>query len=96
MEKRDATIYVSTIRRNNQVIVRTGDSRSMEQIAALVTQLDVPTPTVLLEVKVLRILLANGFNSAFEYFGGSGKVSSAISDGSLVPAFQVPTTRPAV
>lgn len=88
MQRREATIYVSTIRRNNQVIVRTGDTRSMEQIAALVTQLDVPTPTVLLEVKVLRVILADGFNSAFEYFGGSGKAASAMSDGSLAPAFQ--------
>ncbi len=92
MHRREATIYVSTIRRNNQVIVRTGDTRSMEQIAALVTQLDVPTPTVLLEVKVLRIILADGFNSAFEYFGGSGKASSAMSDGSLSPAFQGAST----
>jgi len=92
MQRREATIYVSTIRRNNQVIVRTGDTRSMEQIAALVTQLDVPTPTVLLEVKVLRVILADGFNSAFEYFGGSGKAASAMSDGSLSPAFQGAST----
>jgi general secretion pathway protein D len=88
MQRREATIYVSTIRRNNQVIVRTGDTRSMEQIAALVTQLDVPTPTVLLEVKVLRVILADGFNSAFQYFGGSGNAASAISDGALLPTLQ--------
>ena len=92
MQRREATIYVSTIRRNNQVIVRTGDTRSMDQIAALVTQLDVPTPTVLLEVKVLRVILADGFNSAFEYFGGSGKAATAMSDGSLSPAFQGAST----
>ncbi len=92
MQRREATIYVSTIRRNNQVIVRTGDTRSMEQIAALVTQLDVPTPTVLLEVKVLRVILADGFNSAFEYFGGGGKSATAMSDGSLAPAFQGATS----
>lgn len=87
MQRREATIYVSTIRRNNQVIVRTGDGRSMEQIVALVAQLDVPTPTVLLEVKVLRVVLADGFNSAFEYFGGNSKSGSAFSDGSLTPSF---------
>ena len=92
MQRREATIYVSTIRRNNQVIVRTGDSRSMEQIAALVTQLDVPTPTVLLEVKVLRVVLADGFNSAFEYFGGADRAAIASSDGSLAPAFQGATS----
>jgi general secretion pathway protein D len=87
MQRKEATIYVSTIRRNNQVIVRTGDARSMEQIAALVAQLDVPTPTVLLEVKVLRVILADGFNSAFEYFAGGDKSAGAISDGSLTPNF---------
>lgn len=87
MQRREATIYVSTIRRNNQVIVRTGDARSMEQIAMLVLQLDVPTPTVLLEVKVLRVVLADGFNSAFEFLGGASKSATAFSDGSLSPTF---------
>jgi general secretion pathway protein D len=87
MQRRGATIYISTIRRNNQVIVRTGDVRSMEQIASLVAQLDVPTPTVLLEVKVLRVVLADGFNSAFEFLGAAGKSSTAYSDGSLAPSF---------
>jgi len=42
LERKAATIYVSTIRRNNQIIVRTGDLRSMEQIELLIKQLDVP------------------------------------------------------
>ena len=86
-QHKEATIYVSTIRRNNQVIVRTGDARSMQQIADLVAQLDVPTPTVLLEVKVLRVLLADGFQSAFEFLGGSGSSATSFSDGSLTPTF---------
>lgn len=85
-QQREATIYVSTIRRNNQVIVRTGDERSMEQISGLIAQLDVPTPTVLLEVKVLRVLLAEGFQSSFEFLGGS-KSTTSFSDGSLSPTF---------
>ena len=81
LERRAATIYVSTIRRNNQVVVRTGDPRTMEQIAQLISQLDVPTPTVLLEVKVLRVELADGLNSAFEYFTGDSGEAAAFSDG---------------
>ncbi|MEM1228567.1 MAG: hypothetical protein AAGJ40_22985 [Planctomycetota bacterium] len=76
-----ATIYVSTIQRNNQVVVRTSDPKTMEQIAQLIAQLDVPTPTVLLEVKVLRVELADGLNSAFEYFGGNASTAGAFSDG---------------
>ena len=87
LERKAATIYVSTIRRNNQIIVRTGDLRSMEQIEQLIKQLDVPTPTVLLEVKVLRVHLTDGLNSAFEYFTKRDGVSGALSDGNLNPAF---------
>ncbi len=67
LERRQATIYVTVIRRNNQVIVRTSDERTMEQISQLIRQLDVPTPLVLLEVKVLRVVLDDGFESAFDY-----------------------------
>lgn len=81
LRRREATIYVSVIPRNNQVVVRTGDTKTMEQIAQLVTQLDVPTPTVLLEVKVLRVELADGLNSAFEYFVGNSQNAGAFSDG---------------
>lgn len=87
MRRGDATIYVSTIRRNNQVVVRTGDPQSMVEIERLISQLDVPTPTVLLEVKVLRVSLADGINSAFEYFVGNDEVAGAFSDGNLAPAF---------
>ena len=87
LERRQATIFVSSIRRNNQVVVRTGDSRTMAQIADLISQLDVPTPTVLLEVKVLRVVLADGFNSAFEFFGGTNSSAVGFSDGALLPPF---------
>ena len=87
LERKAATIYVSTIRRNNQIIVRTGDLRSMEQIEQLIKQLDVPTPTVLLEVKVLRVHLTDGLNSAFEYFTKRDGVAGAMSDGNLTPSF---------
>ena len=87
LERKAATIYVSTIRRNNQIIVRTGDLRSMEQIELLIKQLDVPTPTVLLEVKVLRVHLTDGLNSAFEYFTKRDGISGALSDGNLTPSF---------
>ncbi|MEM6470305.1 MAG: hypothetical protein AAF802_12185, partial [Planctomycetota bacterium] len=81
-----ATIFVSTIQRNNQVVVRTSDRDTMEQIARLIAQLDVPTPTVLLEVKVLRVDLDDGLNSAFEYFGGDADVAGAFSDGDQLGA----------
>ena len=92
MRRGEATIYVSTIRRNNQVVVRTGDPQSMVEIERLIAQLDVPTPTVLLEVKVLRVSLADGVNSAFEYFVGNDEVAADFSDANLVPDFPGGTT----
>ena len=87
MKRRGATIFVSTIRRNNQVVVRTGDSEAMQEIERLIQQLDVPTPTVLLEVKVLRVVLADGMHSAFEYFVGDETTAAEFSDGNLSPPF---------
>jgi len=81
------SIYVSTIRRNNQIVVRTADMQSMAEIEQLVRELDVPTPTVLLEVKVLRISLADGMTSSFEFFGGGESGAAAFSDGVLLPGF---------
>jgi len=81
------SIYVSTIRRNNQIVVRTADMQSMAEIEQLVRELDVPTPTVLLEVKVLRINLADGMTSSFEFFGGGEPGGAAFSDGVLLPSF---------
>ncbi|MEP0343888.1 type II secretion system protein GspD [Rhodopirellula bahusiensis] len=87
MQEGKATIYVSTIRRNNQIVVRTADVHSMAEIEQLILELDVPTPTVLLEVKVLRVELADGVNSAFEYFSQGGEAASGFSDGNPYPAF---------
>ena len=67
LERNRASIYVSVIRRNNQLVVRTGDELMMCQIKDLVLKLDVPTPLVLLEVKVLRVDLFDGFHSVFDY-----------------------------
>lgn len=71
LERGRATIQISVIRRNNQIVVRTADPKTMEQLADLIRELDVPTPLVLLEVKVLRVQLGDGFNSAFDYQFGS-------------------------
>ena len=53
MARRRATIYVAVIRQHNQLLVRTSDEKTMQQIKDLVRRVDVPTPLVLLEVKVL-------------------------------------------
>jgi general secretion pathway protein D len=96
---RNTDIFVTVARRNNLVIVRTGDPNTLAQIGNLIQQMDVPTPLVLLEVKVLSIDLADSFSSAFDWqftdrmnwAGGfsSGNIQAPLSD-ALPASGQIP------
>ena len=69
-----ANIFVSVSRKNNMLVVRTSDVKVMDEIRKLVKRLDVPTPMVLMEVKVLELDITDDFNATFEYFfNGSSK-----------------------
>ena len=86
MKERQATIYVTVVRRNNQVVVRTGDEETMNQIEQLIQKLDVPTPLVLLEVKVMSVLLDDEFRSVFDYqFSDSGSGAGGFTTGDILP-----------
>ena len=86
MKERQATIYVTVVRRNNQVIVRTGDEETMTQIEQLIQKLDVPTPLVLLEVKVMSVLLDDQYRSVFDYqFSDSGSGAGGFTTGDILP-----------
>ena len=86
MKERQATIYVTVVRRNNQVVVRTGDESTMKQIEQLIKSLDVPTPLVLLEVKVMSILLDDEFRSVFDYqFSDGGSTAGGFTTGDILP-----------
>jgi general secretion pathway protein D len=78
-----ATIFISVIRRHNKLIVRTSDTDTLDQIRALVRKLDVPTPLVLLEVKILAIQLGDGFESVFDYDFQFGDFSGGFTTGSI-------------
>jgi general secretion pathway protein D len=66
-QNKNASIYVTVSRRNNMIIVRTGDPQDMKDITELIRRLDMPAPMVLLEVKILQVALTDAFNSTFEY-----------------------------
>ncbi len=86
MKEREAIIFITVVRRNNQVIVRTSDKDTMDQIAQLVLRLDVPTPLVLLEVKVMSILLDDEFRSVFDYeFSDGGASAGGFTTGDILP-----------
>jgi general secretion pathway protein D len=67
LRARSANIFVTVSRKNNMLVVRTSDAGAMDDIRALVARLDVPTPMVLLEVKVMELLADDDFTSSFEY-----------------------------
>ncbi|MCY2928342.1 MAG: hypothetical protein NTV86_02390 [Planctomycetota bacterium] len=86
LRRRQANIYVRVIRRNNLIVVRTGDQSALEEIAKLVRRLDVPTPTILLEVKVLSVALSDGFGSVFDYqFSDGSKLAGGFTTGEANP-----------
>ncbi len=86
LRRRRALIYVAVIQRNNQLIVRTSDERTMEQIVELIAQLDIPTPLVLLEVKILSVALGDGFHSVFDYqFSDRGTLAGSFTTGNILP-----------
>lgn len=82
-----ANIFVSISRRNNMLVVRTSDTRVMDEIRALVKRLDVPTPMVLMEVKVLELDVTDGYEASFSYsfnrdthtVGNNGSVAALAS-----------------
>lgn len=86
MRERQATIFVTVVRRNNQIIVRTGDDNTMLQVAQLIQQLDVPTPLVLLEVKVMSIELDDDFRSVFDFqFSDGSSSAGGFTTGDILP-----------
>ncbi len=59
-------IAVTVNRRQNVVVVRTGDEAALAAIERLILELDRPTPQVLLEVKVLELDLGDDFRAALD------------------------------
>jgi general secretion pathway protein D len=58
----------------------------MDRIRELVHQLDIPTPLVLLEVKVLALELDDGFSSVFDYQFTDGKTTAGqFTTGNILP-----------
>ena len=86
---RRVTIHVTVLRRQNKLLVRTADESAIADIRNLVSKLDVPQSMVLLDVRVLRVNLGDGFTSAFDYSFlksvGDGQANGAFNTGEIVP-----------
>ena len=79
-----APIYVTYNKLNNLLLVRTGDESSLQQIARLISQMDMPPKQVLLEMKILEVTLDNGFKSVFDIGASTqGTSSGPLPSGAL-------------
>ena len=86
LSRQPANIYVTVVKEHNQLIVRTSDEDKLKQIRELVYRLDVPTPVVLLEVKVLQINLNDTFTSIFDYQFTDGILNAGgFTSGNILP-----------
>lgn len=85
IRQRDATIWVTVVKRHNQVLVRTSDEQTMQEIESLVRQIDVPTPLVLLEVRVLKVDLSDGLDTAFDFAFQAGDAAGSFTRGEIAP-----------
>ncbi len=80
-----APIFVTLAPRQNKIVVRTSDVAALEQIRALVRELDVPTALVMLEVRVLSIEDSDGFESFFEYQWADRTTAGELTTGRIAP-----------
>ena len=89
---------MTVIEEHNQLIVRSSDTKAMQEIRDLVCRMDVPTPVVLLEVKVLQINLSDDFASMFDFqftdnvltaggFSPGAPNNSGFSSGNILPPY---------
>ncbi|OQK17214.1 hypothetical protein AU255_04795 [Methyloprofundus sedimenti] len=84
-------IYVTLIRRQNRVLVRTRDKDAMQEIQILFKKLNINMATLMLEVKVLELILNDGYESSFDFTINSGdfQVTKASSENFITAASNV-------
>ncbi len=88
---RRVTIHVTVMKRQNKLLVRTADESALTDIKGLVAKLDVPQSMVLLDVRVFRVALGDGFTSAFDY-----SMMKGVGDGSIGGSFNTGEIQPPV
>lgn len=79
-----ADIFVSVIDRLNKLLIRTRDERTMKEIKELVEALDQPAQLVFLEIRILRVQLDDGLDTAFNWEFTAGDFSGRFSPGDPV------------
>ncbi|MBO7167108.1 MAG: type II secretion system protein GspD [Kiritimatiellae bacterium] len=62
-----ANIFVTLSRKTNMLLVRTSDPKALDDIRDLIKRIDVPTPMVLLEMKILELTVTDDYVASFQY-----------------------------
>ena len=73
--ERLSPIYVTRIKRQNRVLIRTRDRKVLREIDRLYKQVNTELATVLMEVKLLQIDLSDGYDSLFDFQIKSNKTT---------------------
>ncbi|MGX2038975.1 DUF3438 family protein [Methylocaldum sp. MU1018] len=81
IQRRMSRIFVSVLRSQNKVMVRTRDREALEHIRALVAELDQELSTLMLEVKILSVDLSDGFDSVFNFDITAGDLALSVLPG---------------
>jgi len=88
-----ANIFVTISRKNNVLMVRTSDVRVMDEIRKLVKKLDVPTPMVLMEVKVLELDVSDDYEHKISW--GLRDTKNGLSSGYASHSIGIDRSNPA-
>ena len=81
---------MSIFLRNNTILVASSDKKILGDIGSLISQLDTPTPQVLVECRILNVTLTDDFSSFFQITdaeydrNGGGGTDSKILTGSMI------------
>jgi type II secretory pathway component GspD/PulD (secretin) len=78
---RPGVVYLSSVAGTNRLALRSSDPKAIEEVAAVVQELDKPKPQVLLEVKVLNLRLDDDERYGIQWLFQSGDVSGGFSTG---------------
>lgn len=67
---------ITVFKKNNSIVVRSTDEGLLRHITGLIRELDTPVRQVLLEVRIVRLDLGDGFESFFDFsYGDFGNIS---------------------
>ena len=88
--QQEPLIFVAVVRQHNAIVVRTASVAVIKDIELLIEQLDRPTPQVLLEMKIFRSGMGDGFRSIFDFDQTRGPVTSGPPTGQP-PNIRIPS-----